>query len=86
MIRKDGTELTQLTFTPFDHEFRPGWSPDGRKITFSSIPSPFTGPADIYVMNVKSRGRENITNTPNFNERASDWGPRVQGDDDDDDD
>lgn len=85
MIRKDGSDLTQLTFTPFDAE--PGFSPDGRKITFSSIPITAehpegTHPADIYVMNLSSGTRVNITNTPNFQERASDWGPRVQGGDD----
>jgi hypothetical protein len=32
---------------------------------------------------VNGRGRENITNTPNFQERASDWGPRVLGAGDD---
>jgi len=80
MIRKDGTDLTRLTNTPFDNEFRPGFSPDGRKITFTSVRFPFNV-GDIYVMNVLSRGMENITNTPNFQERASDWGLRVQGED-----
>jgi TolB protein len=82
MIRKDGTDLTRLTNTPFDNEFRPGFSPDGRKITFTSVQFPFNV-GDIYVMNLRSRGMENITNTPNFQERAADWGPRVQGEDGD---
>lgn len=30
-------------------------------------------------MNANGHGRTNITNTPTFNERASDWGPRVRG-------
>jgi Tol biopolymer transport system component len=77
----DGRNLTQLTYTPFENEFRPGWSPDGRKITFSSVPitdehPDGSLPGDIYVMNVNGRGITNITNTPTFNERAADWGPR----------
>ncbi len=78
----DGGNLTGLTNTPTELEFRPGFSPDGRKITFSSIPLTAEHPdgslpADIFVMNVNSRGTTNITNTPTFNERASDWGART---------
>jgi Tol biopolymer transport system component len=87
VIDADGGNLTRLTDTPTEIEFRPGWSPDGRKITFSSIPLTEEHPdadlpADIYVMHANGRGRTNITNTPTYNERASDWGPRVQGADD----
>jgi Tol biopolymer transport system component len=84
VVNADGTNLKRLTNTPGENEFRPGWSPDGRKIVFSS--SPLTEefpdaslPADIFVMRADGKGRTNITNTPNFNERAADWGPRVQG-------
>jgi len=78
----DGGNLMRLTDTATEIEFRPGFSPDGRKITFSSIPlttehPDASLPADIYVMNVKGNGRTNITNTPDFNERASDWGPKT---------
>jgi Tol biopolymer transport system component len=87
VINVDGGNLTRLTNTPSEHEFRPGWSPDGRKITFTSVPLTEEHPdadlpADIYVMHANGRGRTNITNTPTYNERASDWGPRRQGDED----
>ncbi|TMC59597.1 MAG: hypothetical protein E6J17_10995 [Chloroflexi bacterium] len=76
----NGANLTQLTNTPTELEFRPGFSPDGKKITFASIPLTAdhpdgSAPADIWVMNANGTHRTNITNTPNFNERAPDWGP-----------
>ncbi len=51
---------------------------------FSSVPltdeHPFGDlPADLWVMRADGKSRNNITNTPNFNERAADWGPRLQG-------
>ena len=84
VIDADGSNLTQLTKTPNEAEFRPGWSPDGRKIVFASIPITAEypdgdAPADIWVMRADGKNRTNITNTPTFNERAPDWGPRVQG-------
>jgi Tol biopolymer transport system component len=82
VMNKDGSNLRRLTNTPFEFEFRPGFSPDGRKITFASIPKtaehPFGDlPADIWVMNANGTGRHNITNSPNFQDRAPDWGPRT---------
>jgi Tol biopolymer transport system component len=84
VINADGSNLTRLTNTPNENEFRPVWSPDGRKIVFSSAPMTAEHPdgdlpADIWVMRYDGKGRTNITNTPNFNERAADWGPSVQG-------
>jgi Tol biopolymer transport system component len=83
----DGGNLKRLTNTPTEKEFRPSWSPDGRKITFSSFPlteehPDGSLPSDIYVMHANGKGRTNITNTPSYNERASDWGARVPEDED----
>ncbi len=84
VIDANGGNLKRLTDTTTEIEFRPGFSPDGKKLTFSSVPlteehPDGSLPADVYVMNANGHGRENITNTPNFNERASDWGARVPG-------
>jgi TolB protein len=83
-VNPDGTSLTRLTNTPTDHEFRPGFSPDGKKLTFSNIPITAEHPlgdlpADIFTMTAKGTGRTNLTNTPDLQERASDWGPRTKG-------
>jgi TolB protein len=82
VVNADGTNPRQVTNTPSEIEFRPSFSPDGKKITFASIPKtpeqPFGDlPADIYVMNATGTGRRNLTNTPNYQERAPDWGPRT---------
>jgi Tol biopolymer transport system component len=83
IMNADGSNPRPLTNTPSELEFRPSFSPDGKQITFASIPmtaehADGSLPADIWVMNANGRGRTNITNTPNFNERAPDWGPRPQ--------
>jgi len=46
-IHPDGSNLTQLTSTPWN-EIHPSWSPDGRKLAFSSDKE---GNYDIYVLN-----------------------------------
>lgn len=85
VVNSDGSNPKPLTNTPTEIEFRPSFSPDGKKITFASIPKtaehPFGDlPADIYVMNATGTGRRNITNTPAYQERAPDWGPRTPDD------
>jgi Tol biopolymer transport system component len=85
VMNADGSDPVRLTNTPTEHEFRPGFSPDGKKITFSNIPltpeHPFADlPADVYVMNANGTGRRNITNSPDQQDRAPDWGPRPEHD------
>jgi TolB protein len=85
VIDADGGNLERLTNTPTETEFRPGFSPDGKMITFTSIPltdeAPNASlPADIYVMTAKGKSRTNITNSPTFQDRASDWGPQPEKD------
>jgi TolB protein len=82
VVNADGSNPRRLTNTPSEAEFRAGFSPDGKKITFSSIPltaeHPFGDlPADVYVMNANGTGRRNITNSPDFQDRAPDWGPKT---------
>jgi TolB protein len=49
--------------------FDPAWSPDGQKIAFASR---FW---DIYSMNPDGTGQVDLTNSPNWYERAPDWSP-----------
>lgn len=50
----------------------PVWSPDGRKIAFTSGTSQTRG-ADIYVINADGTGLKNITNTPDVDETFPSW-------------
>lgn len=64
-INRDGSGITKLTNTPSDEQ-GPAWSPDGRKIVFTS-----TGPpAGLYVMNADGSGATFLTAG-----REPDWQP-----------
>jgi Tol biopolymer transport system component len=83
-IDVDSGSVRRLTNTPTENEFRASFSPNGTKIVFTSEtvtdPDLFTTlPADIYVMNAQGTGVRNITNSPNFQDRAADWGSRAKG-------
>lgn len=51
---------TNLTNTQAVDEYDPIWSPDGKKIAFTSA---YGGNRDIHVMNIDGSGRTNITNS-----------------------
>lgn len=59
-MRKDGSELRQLTTNPA-HDWIGSWSPDGSKIGFQSLRS---GNRDIYVMPVSGGAVTQLTNHP----------------------
>lgn len=80
VINADGSNLRRITTTRgIDHS--PVWSPDGKRIVFSSEgtpqpngePQPFN-PNDIFVINVDGSGLVNLTNSPEH-EVAPDWKP-----------
>jgi tricorn protease-like protein len=57
-------------------EARPDWSPDGRKIAFTSNRDATPGnPGDIYVMNADGSGEPvRLTSAPGLDDRAA-WSP-----------
>ncbi|MCH8010806.1 MAG: PD40 domain-containing protein [Candidatus Marinimicrobia bacterium] len=67
MMRRDGTEKTQLTFEMLDRESV--WSPDGEKIVFWSYRS---GNADVWVMNADGSNPINLTDSE-FGEWHPSW-------------
>lgn len=68
MINIDGTGATLVTDHRYDelggtlyensNDFEPAWSPDGKKIAFSSNRD---GALEIYVVNVDGTGRTRLT-------------------------
>ncbi len=76
-IRKDGSDLRQLTFAHGGgvQHFASSYSPDGRHITFARTPG--VGPdgnADIYKMTVDGHHVRRVTSNPLWESRP-DWGP-----------
>lgn len=69
-INADGTNLKQLTDTPYGN-YPFDWSPDGQKIVFQSSRDrhPYNSP-EIYTMNADGSDQKNITNA-----RGSDYDP-----------
>jgi dipeptidyl aminopeptidase/acylaminoacyl peptidase len=81
MADADGRNETQITDTPEIREYSPTWSPDGKTIAYASRPNhkimnaKFLGLQDIFVMNVDSLSKKNLTETPAVNELDPIWSP-----------
>ncbi len=58
-VRPDGSSLTRLTSDSADDRY-PAWSPDGRRIAFTSDRD--TPRGDLYVMNADGSGATRLTN------------------------
>jgi len=71
IMNSDGTGSTQLTYGTLDE--KPEWSPDGKKIVFSSLRQSVQ---DIFTVNPAGTNLTNLTNNPLHN-FASDptWSP-----------
>lgn len=59
LVNVDGSGETNLTNNPANKKYELSWSPDGRKIGFTSDPF-----RDIYVMNPDGSGQTQLTNNP----------------------
>jgi Tol biopolymer transport system component len=68
--RPDGSEALNLSRSPAN-DYSPSWSPDSRRIAFTSERD---GNAEIYVVNVDGSGLRNLTNHPNP-DREPNWSP-----------
>jgi Tol biopolymer transport system component len=64
------TGQAQLTSNPAD-DYEPAWSPDGRKIAFTSFRD---GNSEIYVMNADGSGQTRLTNN-SADDREPNWTP-----------
>jgi dipeptidyl aminopeptidase/acylaminoacyl peptidase len=73
IMRKDGSELRQLTTHP-GHDWTPRWSPDGKKILFTSLRS---GNRDLFVIPVSGGGLIQLTSHP-AEDITGDWSPDGQ--------
>ena len=70
MMEADGTDVLRLTEDPSDN-IDPTWSPDGKRILFSSVRS---GDYELYVMNTDGTGTTRLTNIPHSDVDPS-WAP-----------
>ena len=66
----DGTNVRQLTHSPV-RDMRPSWSPDGRRLAFTSARD---GNHEIYVINADGTGLERITQNTERDDFAT-WHP-----------
>jgi Tol biopolymer transport system component/preprotein translocase subunit YajC len=65
LIHPDGTGLTQLLARRHNNE-HPTWSPEGRRIAFSSDAGDLVTYSDIYVMNADGTGLTQLTDSPAY--------------------
>lgn len=68
VINADGTGLQRLTTTP-GFDITPAWSPDGRRIAFSSERD---GNSEVYVMDADGSNATNLTRNP-ANDQSPFW-------------
>jgi TolB protein len=74
VMNADGTGQTQLTHNE-SNEFDPMWSPNGKKIGFSSLPFNFDR-SEIFVMNANGTGIVQLTNSgPGVYDFGPIWSP-----------
>jgi WD40-like Beta Propeller Repeat len=72
IINADGSGRTALTRNPAV-DVEPGWSPDGKKITFSSDRD--GGDYDIYTMDADGSDVAQVTKNSGVNDSLPDWLP-----------
>jgi Tol biopolymer transport system component len=74
LMKSNGDKVTQLTFgNPPEYYGRPDWSPDGKKMTLTTVLEADGLKPEIYTMNADGSNKKNLS-TPGFSE-ASRWSP-----------
>jgi TolB protein len=70
-IKADGSEIQAVVCDPATYQVEPVFSPDGRSIAYRAI---VAGVHDIWVVDLETGGRTNITNDPEVDVEPS-WSP-----------
>jgi Tol biopolymer transport system component len=73
-MNPDGSGRRNLTRDP-GHDSAPSWSPDGRKIAFTTKRD---GNFEVYVMNADGSEQQNLTRNP-APDRSPIWSPGRKG-------
>ena len=73
-MNADGSGRRNLTRHP-GHDSAPSWSPDGRKIVFTTKRD---GNFEVYVMNADGSEQQNLTRNP-APDRSPVWSPGRKG-------
>jgi Tol biopolymer transport system component len=68
----DGTDVTRLTFFPYEYNLCPALSPDGTRIAFES--TRYHGVLHLWVMNVDGSNQHRVTDAPSAETLAA-WSP-----------
>jgi Tol biopolymer transport system component len=71
-MNPDGSNQTRLTNNHPADDVQPAWSPDGKKIAFTSNRD---GNFEIYVMNADGSNQVRLTNDPAFEDSLPAWAP-----------
>ena len=69
-MRADGSNQRDVTPSPFD-DHEPDWSPDGKKIAFTTNPG---GNSDVYTINPNGSDLRRLTDAPGVDSGAN-WSP-----------
>jgi TolB protein len=72
-MEDDGRQLIKLTSGESSNYF-PSWSPDGKKIAYTSS-GPYPKGSDIYIIDANGSNIINLTDTPDIDDYLPVWSP-----------